>query len=230
MTYPNIVSAIFLSRPNRFVAKVLIDGREEDVHVKNTGRCRELLVSGAKVFLTMSDNPNRKYKYDLVAVEKKTDRGVLLINMDSFAPNIAAEEWIGSCGIFSDKAEIRHEVCFGASRFDLAVSDGERKAFIEVKGVTLEHNGVASFPDAPTERGIKHVEELISCKKEGYEAYILFVVQMKGVHLFKPNDVTHQAFGDALRKAYENGVQILVRDCIITPDSVVIDGVVPFEL
>lgn len=230
MTYQNVVPAVFLSRPNRFVANVVYNGEEIAVHVKNTGRCRELLVPGARVYLTMSDNKNRKYKFDLIAVEKKTDRGVLLINMDSFAPNIAAEEWVGSCGLFSKNAVVRHEVSFGSSRFDLYVSDGERKAFIEVKGVTLEHDGVASFPDAPTERGIKHVEELISCRKAGYEAYILFVVQMKGIRIFKPNDETHAAFGDALRKAYNSGVNILVRDCLVTPDSMEIDEALLFDL
>lgn len=230
MNYKCVIPAEFVSRPNRFVANVILNGNEEAVHVKNTGRCRELLVKGAKVFLSISDNENRKYKYDLIAVEKKTDRGTLLINMDSQAPNIAAEEWISSCGIFSDSAEVRREVCFGSSRFDLFVSDGERKAFIEVKGVTLEHNGVASFPDAPTERGVKHIGELISCCEAGYEAYILFVVQMKGIHLFKPNDITHAAFGAALRKAYNSGVNILVRDCIVTPETMVIDKSVEFEL
>ena len=219
-----------MERSNRFVGTVEIDGTPQTVHIKNTGRCKELLVPGARVYLTMSDNKNRKYKFDLIAVEKKTDRGVLLINMDSFAPNIAVEEWVGSCGLFSENAVVRHEVSFGSSRFDIFVTDGERKAFVEVKGVTLENGGVASFPDAPTERGVKHVEELISCRKAGYEAYILFVVQMKGIRSFKPNEETHAAFGDALRKAYNSGVNILVRDCRVTPDSMEIDEALPFDL
>ena len=230
MQYPNITSAVFISRPNRFVAEVLIDGRTETVHVKNTGRCRELLVPGARVYLTRSDNINRKYKYDLVAVEKNADNGTLLINMDSQAPNSAAGEWVKTCGLFSVGAKVRREVSFGSSRFDIFVSDGERKAFIEVKGVTLEHGGVALFPDAPTERGVKHIEELINCKNSGFEAYILFVVQMKGIRLFKPNDETHAAFGSALRKAYRAGVNILVYDCVITPDCMIIDNALPFEL
>ena len=230
VTYPNIVSAIFISRPNRFVAHVLLEGKEEIVHVKNTGRCRELLVPGARVYLTKSDNQNRKLAYDLVAVEKETENGTLLINMDSQAPNAAAEEWIKSCGMFSSGAKVRREVTFGASRFDIFVSDGDRKAFVEVKGVTLEHGGIASFPDAPTERGVKHIEELTACINAGYEACILFVVQMKGISLFRPNDETHAAFGNALRRAGMLGVNILVYDCIVTPDSMFIDSAVPFEL
>ncbi len=224
MKYREIVEGRFVARPNRFIAKVLIDGAEETVHVKNTGRCRELLVPDARVYLEVSDNPARKTKYDLVAVEKVTDRGVLLINMDSQIPNAAAGEWLKNCGMFSEDAVIMREKTFGKSRFDFYIEDGNRKAFVEVKGVTLEHSGVTMFPDAPTERGVKHINELVTCVESGYEAYILFVIQMKGVTCFRPHDEMHPEFGAALRNAAENGVKILARDCVVTPDSMVVDG------
>ena len=224
MKYREIVEGRFVVRPNRFIAKVLIDGAEETVHVKNTGRCRELLVPDAKVYLEVSDNLSRKTKYDLVAVEKVTDRGVLLINMDSQVPNAAAGEWLKICGMFSEDAVIMREKTFGKSRFDFYIEDGNRKAFVEVKGVTLEHSGVTMFPDAPTERGVKHINELATCVESGYEAYILFVIQMKGVTCFRPHDEMHPEFGAALRNAAENGVKILARDCVVTPDSMVVDG------
>jgi sugar fermentation stimulation protein A len=223
MKYGNVIKAKFISRPNRFIAYCEVDGKTEVVHVKNTGRCRELLVPNATVYLSVSDNLERKTKYDLVAVEKETARGKILINMDSQAPNAAAHEWMLSGGIFGEGATVRREVTFGNSRFDLYVEQGERKVFVEVKGVTLEGDGVASFPDAPTERGIKHINELIAAHNDGYEAYILFVVQMKGVHTFTPNDETHKAFGDALRHAAESGVQVLAYDCIVMPDEMKID-------
>ena len=224
MRYKNIKSGIFLKRPNRFIAKVLIDGNEETVHVKNTGRCKELLVNGATVYLEKSENPSRKTKFDLIAVEKSCRNGnKILINIDSVAPNEVAFEWISRSGIFSENAVVKREVFFGHSRFDLYVRDGERRAFVEVKGVTLENDGKAMFPDAPTERGIKHLSSLVSCISAGYEAYVLFVIQMKGVHSFEPNDETHKAFGDALREASKAGVKILVRDCIVTSDSLTID-------
>lgn len=231
MKYKSVVEGTFLSRPNRFIAYVLIDGREETVHVKNTGRCRELLTDGAKVFLSVSDNPKRKTKYDLIAVEKqRSGKESLLINLDSQIPNDAADEWLKNGRMFSENAVIRREVFYGKSRFDLYVEDGERKAFIEVKGVTLENDGVASFPDAPTERGIKHLEELVHAAGNGYEAYILFVVQMKGVHLFKPNTERHPEFAVALKKAHDKGVGILVMDCNVTEDSIEIDSTVDYEL
>ncbi|MBR4941221.1 MAG: DNA/RNA nuclease SfsA [Clostridia bacterium] len=231
MKYPNIRPAEFISRSNRFVAQVLLDGKPETVHVKNTGRCRELLLPGTLVYLTESSNIARKLRCDLVAVEKhRKGKEPLLINMDSQAPNTAASEWIKTSGIFSENAEVRREVTFGSSRFDLFVSDGDRKAFIEVKGVTLEHDGIASFPDAPTERGVKHVGELARCLDAGYEAYILFVIQMKEITLFRPNDATHKDFGDALRSAADLGVGILAYDCTVTPDSMVIDKKVPVDL
>ncbi|MBQ8388897.1 MAG: DNA/RNA nuclease SfsA, partial [Clostridia bacterium] len=164
MKYENVIAAKFLSRPNRFIAHVEIDGRAEVAHVKNTGRCRELLVAGATVYLAVSDNPERKTKYDLIAVEKAREgKPPLMINMDSQIPNGVACEWARSCGLFSPEAKIRREVTYGRSRFDLYVEDGARRAFIEVKGVTLERDGVALFPDAPTERGVKHVDELAAC-------------------------------------------------------------------
>jgi sugar fermentation stimulation protein A len=230
MKYNEVIKAKFLSRPNRFIAYCEVDGKKETVHVKNTGRCRELLVPNATVYLSVSDNPERKTKCDLVAVEKETERGKILINMDSQAPNTAAHEWIESGGIFGEGFTVRREVTYGKSRFDLYVEQGDRKAFVEVKGVTLENDGIASFPDAPTERGIKHINELISAKNDGYEAYILFVVQMKGIHTFTPNDETHKAFGDALRHAAESGVRILVYDCRVTPGEMVVDAPVNVKL
>ena len=230
MKYDNYTEAVFLSRPNRFIADVLLNGEKETVHVKNTGRCKELLTENANVYLTRSSNPTRKTKYDLIAVEKHTDSGVVLINMDSQIPNAVAYEWLPLSGLFSEKAIVRREVTYGKSRFDLYVEDSNRRAFIEVKGVTLENNGVASFPDAPTERGVKHINELVRCVDDGFEAYILFVIQMKGVSLFKPNDDTHRAFGDALRNASEKGVKILAYDCCVTPSTITINNSVNIEL
>ncbi len=182
-----------------------------------------MLVPNAKVYLYVSDNPSRKTKYDLIAVEKVTDRGIILVNMDSQVPNDVVSEWLYKNELFSEKAAIKREVKFGNSRFDFYVEDGDRKAFIEVKGVTLENNGVVSFPDAPTERGVKHINELISCLEQRFEAYIIFVVQMKGVHRFEPNDTHHKEFADTLNIAREKGVKVLVYDCIVTPDSIEID-------
>lgn len=231
MQYEQIVTGIFRERPNRFIAYVEVEGNLETVHVKNTGRCRELLIPGATVYLSVSDNPARKTKYDLVAVEKMREGlPTLLVNMDSQAPNQAAEEWLGSSSLFSKEAVIRREVVYGASRFDFYIEDGERKIFLEVKGVTLEQDGHVSFPDAPTERGVKHIQELVHCMKEGYEAYLLFVVQMKGITDFSPNDDNHPQFGEALRKAAAAGVRILARDCIVTPQAMVIDQPVPVLL
>ena len=215
---------MFLERPNRFIAKVLIDNTEETVHVKNTGRCKELLIEGAKVYLSVSDNDKRKTKYDLIAVEKITENGAILINMDSQIPNDVVGEWLADSKLFSRAAIFKREVKFGNSRFDFYVEDGERKVFIEVKGVTLENNGVASFPDAPTQRGVKHIKELISCLEKGFEAYIIFVVQMKGVKCFEPNEGNHKEFADVLNCAKKQRVNVLVYDCIVTPDSIKIDS------
>ena len=188
-----------------------------------------MLVPDAKVYLFVSDNPNRKTKYDLIAVEKETDRGILLVNMDSQVPNDVVAEWLQKSKLFSNNAVIKREVKFGSSRFDFYVEDGERKAFIEVKGVTLENDGVVSFPDAPTERGVKHINELISCLEQGFEAYIIFVVQMKSVCYFEPNVTNHKEFADVLNIAYKKGVKILTFDCNVTPDSIEIDEKVPIK-
>ncbi len=231
MKYKNIVKGRFIERPNRFIAKVEINGETETVHVKNTGRCKELLQRGNTVYLEKSDNPARKTKYDLVAVEKKQeDKPYLLINMDSQIPNAVAEEWLRKGNIFSEKSVIRREVKYGNSRFDLYIEDGERKAFLEVKGVTLENNGVAMFPDAPTERGVKHINELIKCIADGYEAYILFVIQMKEIRLFTPNYETHAKFGEALCEAEKAGVKIMAVDCVVTEESIEIDSLIDIEL
>lgn len=231
MQYKHIVEGRFRERPNRFIAYVEIDGVVETVHVKNTGRCRELLMPGVKVYLEVAENPNRKTKYDLISVEKQREDGLpLLVNMDSQAPNQAAEEWLKTGSLFSPDAVIRREVTYKGSRFDFYVEDGVRKIFLEVKGVTLEQDGHVSFPDAPTERGVKHVEELIGCMQEGYEAYILFVIQMKGILDFSPNDVNHPQFGAALRKAAQAGVQILAMDCVITDTTMTIDAPVEIKL
>lgn len=230
MKYTKIKKGRFISRPNRFIAKVNIDGIEEIVHVKNTGRCKELLLDNATVYLYESDNLARKTKYDLIAVEKETKSGTIIINMDSQVPNDVVEEWLKSGALFSKDATIRREFTYNKSRFDFYIEDNAHKAFLEVKGVTLENDGVASFPDAPTERGIKHINELVSAIKEGYEAYILFVIQMKGVYKFTPNDITHKAFGDALRNAQKAGVKVLAVDCIVSPDKISIDNMIPIEL
>lgn len=217
MKYGQVISGKFISRPNRFIAYVDINGEIELVHVKNTGRCRELLTENALVYLSVSDNPTRKTKYDIIAVEKITAEGVRLINMDSQVVNDVASEYLS--GLFPN-AVIKREVTFGASRFDFYIEDGERRIFCEVKGVTLENDGVVSFPDAPTERGVKHLNELISATKQGYEAMVLFVTQMEGVKYLTPNDKTHKEFGDTLRKASANGVKIIAIDCIVSPNTI----------
>ena len=215
MHYGSIVKARFLERPNRFIARVELDGRTETVHVKNTGRCRELLVAGATVYLEKSSSPNRSTAYDLVAVEK----GKRLINMDSQAPNRAVEEWLRAGGLFPDAVQIRPETKFGSSRFDFYVETGTEKVFIEVKGVTLEEDGVVRFPDAPSERAVKHVEELTAAKRQGCRALLLFVIQMEGVKYFIPNRDTHPEFADALCSAAQAGVEVLAYDCRVTEDS-----------
>lgn len=231
MKYKNIEKGRFIERPNRFIARVEINGQTETVHVKNTGRCKELLQKGCTVYLEKSDNPERKTKYDLVAVEKiREGKPPLLINMDSQIPNAAAEEWLRKGNIFSENAVIRREVKYGASRFDFYIEDGERRAFLEVKGVTLENDGMSMFPDAPTERGVKHINELIKCMADGYEAYILFVIQMKEISLFTPNYQTHPEFGKALCEAERAGVKIMAVDCVVTRESIEIDSEVKVKL
>lgn len=223
MRYKQIVEAAFLERPNRFIAYVELFGKKETVHVKNTGRCKELLQKGVPVYLEKSDNPERKTAYDLVAV-KKGDR---LINMDSQAPNKAVEEWLAKKEFFPELTLIKPETTYKNSRFDFYIEYGKEKAFIEVKGVTLEEDGVVSFPDAPSERAVKHMEELIEAKQDGYQVYVLFVVQMKGVEYLTPNVRTHPEFAEALRKAKDAGVEILAYDCIVTPQEMYLDEPVP---
>lgn len=221
MTYgTSVVKAKFLSRPNRFIALVELNGETVTVHVKNTGRCRELLPAGATVYLAASDNrakAQRKTPYDLVAVEKvKPDGSVLFINMDSQAPNAIAAEYLPHSGLFSPNATFRREVTHGVSRFDFAIDVPDTPvAYLEVKGCTLERDGIAYFPDAPTERGVKHIRELTELARKGHPASVLFVVQMKGITALRPNDETHKAFGDALREANAAGVRILAVDCIV---------------
>ena len=226
MKYKNTVRAEFCDRPNRFIAHVKINGVMETVHVKNTGRCRELLVPGYPVILEKSDNPARKTAYDLISVCKEGR----WINMDSQAPNEAAAEWIQGGGLFPEEVSVYRERKYGNSRFDIYVESPERKAFIEVKGVTLEENNIVCFPDAPTERGLKHVEELAECMQDGYEAYLLFVIQMKDVRKFQPNWNTHHRFGDALKAARETGVRILAMDCMIGEDFMRIQDPVEVDL
>lgn len=226
MQYQTVCRACFLARPNRFVARVLLDGQPETVHVKNTGRCRELLVPGAVVYLARGDNPHRKTRYDLVAVEK----GPLLVNLDSQAPNRVFAEWAGAGNFRPGLTLLRPETVWGNSRFDFYWEAGERRGFVEVKGCTLEEDGHARFPDAPTLRGVKHLEELIRCRAEGYEATVCFVLQMGGLRDFAPNDATHPAFGDALRRAAAAGVEVLAMECRVTPNTLALDRPVPVRL
>lgn len=226
MKYERIKKGKFLERPNRFIAHAEIEGKKEVVHVKNTGRCLELLIPEVEIYVQESENPNRKTKWDLISVRK----GERLINMDSQVTNQVVKEWILEGNLFSKEAHIRMEVKYGSSRFDLYVEDGSRKAFIEVKGVTLEDNGRVLFPDAPSERAVKHLEELAKAVKDGYEAYVFFVIQMKGVKYFTPNMNTHPEFGETLRKVKELGVQILAYDCIVEEESIQIADLVPVVL
>ena len=212
MNYNKVVTGEFISRPNRFIAHVKIEGEVHICHVKNTGRCRELLIPGATVFLEESDNPDRKTKYDLIAVYK----GDMLINMDSQAPNKVFYEWAKD---YFKPDFIKPEYSYKNSRFDCYMEKDGKKIFVEVKGVTLENNGVASFPDAPTERGIKHLLELADAVKNGYTCYVFFIVQMKGIKYFEPNRERHKEFADALKFASESGVRIMCLDCEVTSNS-----------
>ena len=216
MRYENITEGIFLKRPNRFIAHVEIDKRVEVCHVKNTGRCRELLVPGTPVFLEKCSNPNRKTQYDLIAVKK----GNRLINMDSQIPNKVVEEWLLKGNLFGEGAVVKREVTYGNSRFDLYIETPDKKCFMEIKGVTLEEDGVVRFPDAPTQRGVKHVKELCRCIEDGYQAYIMFVIQMEDVRYFEPNEATHPEFGEALREAQKAGVHILAYACDVRKDLI----------
>ena len=226
MRYSRVETGRFIARPNRFIAHVEINGRTEVCHVKNTGRCRELLVPGAAVYLERSDNPARKTKYDLIAVEKDG----LLINMDAQAPNKVFGEW-ARAGMFLPEVElVRPEFTWEDSRFDFLLKDSSGDYFVEVKGVTLEEDGECRFPDAPTERGVKHLNGLLRAAEQGIRTAVFFVIQMKGVTVFRPNDATHPAFGNALRAAAAGGVGVYAYDCIVTPDSLQIDAPVPVRL
>lgn len=219
MDYRNIKKGRFLNRPNRFTAQVEIDGEEHTVHVKNTGRCRELLTPDATVFLEKSNNPLRKTQYDLVAVYK----GNILVNMDSQSPNKAVGEWLRSGGLLENPTLVKPETKYGDSRLDFYIENEKEKMYAEVKGVTLEIDGTAKFPDAPTERGRKHLGELIKAKEEGYRAAAIFVIQMKGCKRFTPNEERDPAFAEELKRAYKSGVEMIAVDCIVTPDSITID-------
>ena len=226
MIYDRMVPGTFLERPNRFIAYVEIEGRKETVHVKNTGRCAELLQTGVRVYLQESENPGRKTKWDLIAVEK----GSRMVNMDSQIPNKVVKEWLEAGHLFENITRIQPEFTYGNSRFDLYVEADGKRIFIEVKGVTLEQDGVVRFPDAPSDRAVKHVEELKAAVKEGYEAYVFFVIQMKDVRYFTPNMDTHPAFGEALRDAARAGVHVLAYDCEVSSDRIAIADKVPVVL
>ena len=226
MIYKNIVQGNFMARPNRFIAQVKIDGKEHTVHVKNTGRCKELLTPNATVWLEESTNPNRKTKYDLIAVRKNGR----LINMDSQAPNIVFKEYLENNLTFNKPTLIKPEYKFGNSRVDFYVEHNNKKVLIEVKGVTLEKDNVVLFPDAPTERGIKHIYELISATKQGFECYIVFIIQMADVDYFTPNIETHPEFAQGLVDARKAGVKILAFDCNVTENSLTVKGNVPIIL
>ena len=225
MHYGEVIEATFVARPNRFIAVVQIGDRVESVHVKNTGRCREILIPGTKVILAHSDNPERKTRYDLIAAYK----GDMLINIDTMAPNKVFQEFIPVSGLFGDSPIVHPERKYGDSRFDFHIDmGGGREAFVEVKGVTLESGGICRFPDAPTERGLKHVFGLMDAVDDGYEAYIAFIVQMEGARCVTPNYETHEQFGEALKIALKRGVKVLVFDCKVTEDSLVVDHPLPF--
>lgn len=226
MKYKNIKQAEFVTRKNRFVAEIRLDGNIHSCHVKNTGRLKELLVAGAMVFVEETDNPERKTRYSLIAVEKKDG----VVNIDSQAPNKVFYEWVSKGGFGKDVTLIKPETVYGNSRFDCYIEVGSRRIFVEVKGVTLENDGRALFPDAPTERGVKHLLELCECVKNGFEAYIVFVIQMKGVHIFSPNRNMHREFAEALEKCSRCGVNILCVDCNVTPDSLEISQSIDYEL
>ena len=216
MNYDNILKGKFISRPNRFIAHVEINGKVEVCHVKNTGRCKELLTPSATVFVEKNNNPNRKTKFSLIGVIK----GKRMINMDSQVTNKVVHEWILKGNLITEVTLIKPEQKYNNSRFDFYIETENRKIFIEVKGVTLESEGIVKFPDAPTERGVKHVKELCDCIKDGYEAYIIFVIQMKDVLHFEPNVETHKEFAEVLKEAAKNGVNIIAVDCEVKEDSI----------
>lgn len=224
MRYNNIHKGTFIERPNRFIAICKINGKEEICHVKNTGRCRELLVKGTTVYLEKSSNPNRKTQFDLVSVQKNDK----LINMDSQIPNFVVVESLNK--LFSDITFVKQEYKYGNSRFDIYVETKTEKIFVEVKGVTLENNGVVRFPDAPTERGVKHLKELQKAVAEGYRACVVFFVQMHGVKYFEPNYETHPEFAKELKNACENGVEIFVYDSAVTPEEIIMNNRIELKM
>ena len=214
MIYENILPAVFVDRPNRFIAHVELNGRLEVCHVKNTGRCRELLIPGCRVYVQHQPSPTRKTAYDLIAVEK----GERLLNMDANAPNRVFNEYVRAGRFLREWSVIRPETTHGDSRFDFYLESPGHRLFAEVKGVTLEDDGVMRFPDAPTERGVKHLEGLARCVQEGYEAWAVFVIQTEDVRWMEPNRRTHPAFADAMRQAAQAGVHLLALDCHTEPD------------
>ena len=217
MRYENITRAVFIRRPNRFIAEVGIGGHEETVHVKNTGRCKELLIPGCEVWLTSPDSPGRKTKYDLVAVRKSNG---VLFNIDSQAPNKVVSEWLATQSF----DVVKPEYSFGDSRIDFYMERGNEKYLMEVKGCTLEVDGIGYFPDAPTERGVKHIRELIRAKEEGYHAILAFVIQMDGVDVVRANADTHPEFGEVLNEARKAGVEVRFLTCHVEPDVLEIMG------
>lgn len=216
MIYHNIKKAKFINRPNRFIANIELNGNTEICHVKNTGRCKELLTDNAEIYVQEFNNPSRRTKYDLISVYK----GDRLINMDSQVPNKVFHEWVKDAGLFENITLIKPEFKYGNSRFDFYIETLEKKIFVEIKGVTLEENGVVMFPDAPTARGLKHLNELINSIDDGFEAYVVFIVQMKDVEYFTPNIKTHKEFGETLSLAKRKGVKILALDCEVTKNSI----------
>ena len=226
MEYSHTILATFLKRPNRFLAVCMVNGRETLCHIKNTGRCQELLIPGATVILEHAKHPGRKTDFSLIAVYKES----MLVNLDSQAPNQAAYEWFLESGFFPGLSRLKREVTHGTSRFDLYAEYGDEKAFLEVKGCTLEKDGTALFPDAPTQRGVRHLMELEECVKEGFQAFLLMIIQMKPVKEFCPNRQTHPQFADALIHASSHGVHLLAFDCRVTPNSMTIDCPVPIHL
>lgn len=226
MKYENISKARFIRRPNRFIAHILHEGEEKICHVKNTGRCKELLMPGAEILVQRASNPARKTPFDLISVFK----GARLINMDAVAPNTVFGEFLRGGGLGFTPDRVRAECVHGESRFDFYFEHGGKRAFAEVKGVTLEDEGVARFPDAPTERGLKHLRGLMDCVAEGFEAYAVFVVQMADVKYFEPNRATHPQFADALREAAEAGVQVLAFECEVGFDTLKITRPVKLQL
>ncbi len=226
MRYKSVKKATFLSRPNRFIAQVMLDGAEATVHVKNTGRCRELLTPGATVYLAAAENPNRKLMCDLIAV----DIGWLLSYREAQAPNQLFRAWAETGRFLPDLTQIRPEYRYKESQFDFYLEQEERRHLVEVKGVTLEENGVVRFPDAPTERGVKHLKGLTAALEDGFETWVCFVVQLSPARYLEPNDRTHPAFGEALRQASAAGVHVLAMSCRVVPDSLDIEAPVPVQL